>query len=129
MIFVTLGSQKFQFNRLLEAIDRQIESGVITDPVFAQTGWSDYQPAHYASAPFLDREEVDAWVSKSDVVIAQEQITGQFSDLGMILECRDCDELGKMIAQARAQTFRPYESHTQAYLDSIEKFLRESFDI
>lgn len=162
MIFVTLGSQKFQFNRLLEAIDRQIESGGITDPVFAQTGWSDYQPAHYASAPFLDREEVDAWVSKSDVVIAhggtgaiigalkkgkkviavprlakygehvddhQEQITGQFSDLGMILECRDCDELGKMIAQARAQTFRPYESHTQAYLDSIEKFLRESFDI
>ena len=70
MIFVTLGSQKFQFNRLLQAIDRQIESGEITEPVFAQTGWSDYKPVHYEWAPFLDREDMDAWVAKADVVIA-----------------------------------------------------------
>lgn len=160
MIFVTLGSQKFQFNRLLQAIDRLIESGEIAEPVFAQTGWSDYKPVHYPFTPFLDREDMDAWVAKSDVVIThggtgaiigalkkgkkviavprlmefgehvddhQKQITGQFSELGMILECRDYDELGKLIAQAKEKTFRPYESHTQAFLDSIEEFLRESF--
>lgn len=160
MIFVTLGSQKFQFNRLLRAIDRLVKSGEITEPVFAQTGWSDYKPVHYESTPFLDREDMDAWVAKSDVVIThggtgaiigalkkgkkviavprlaefgehvddhQKQITGQFRELGMILECQDCGELGKLIIQAKAQTFQPYESHTQAFLDSIEEFLRESF--
>lgn len=29
MIFITLGSQKFQFDRLLKAIDDLIEKGVI----------------------------------------------------------------------------------------------------
>ena len=31
MIFVTLGSQKFQFNRLLKKIDELVAKGVITD--------------------------------------------------------------------------------------------------
>lgn len=37
MIFITLGSQKFQFNRLLKAVDDLIENGIIQDEVFAQT--------------------------------------------------------------------------------------------
>ena len=48
MIFITLGSQKFQFNRLLKEIDRLIETGVIKDEVFAQIGYSDYQPKHFS---------------------------------------------------------------------------------
>lgn len=48
MIFITLGSQKFQFNRLLQAVDQLIEKSVIEDEVFAQIGYSDYQPKHYA---------------------------------------------------------------------------------
>ena len=43
MIFITLGSQKFQFNRLLKAVDDLIEHKKIQDEVFAQTGYSDYQ--------------------------------------------------------------------------------------
>ena len=45
----------------------------------------------------------------------------------MILRCEDCGELSQMIAQAKAQTFRPYVSHTQAILDSLEEFLQENF--
>ena len=47
MIFITLGSQKFQFNRLLKAIDKLIADGKITDEVFAQIGYSDYIPVHF----------------------------------------------------------------------------------
>ena len=57
MIFITLGSQKFQFNRLLRAADELIASGALQEEVFAQTGYSDYQPQHYAFQPFLNREE------------------------------------------------------------------------
>ena len=56
MIFVTTGSQKFQFNRLLQKIDRLIEEGIVGEEVFAQIGESDYQPRHYEYCRFLDRE-------------------------------------------------------------------------
>lgn len=59
MIFVTLGSQKFQFDRLLKKIDELIESGVIKDQVFAQTGYSTYIPQHYKYKDFLDRNEFE----------------------------------------------------------------------
>ena len=69
MIFVTLGSQKFQFNRLLIEIDRLIEDKYITENVFAQTGYSDYEPKHYKYKNFLNRDEFSEIMSQSDTVI------------------------------------------------------------
>jgi UDP-N-acetylglucosamine transferase subunit ALG13 len=69
MIFVTLGSQKFQFNRLLKAVDDLIEQGIITDEVFAQTGYSDYIPRNFQYKAFLDRNEFAEWEAKADIVI------------------------------------------------------------
>ena len=69
MIFVTLGSQKFQFNRLLREIDRLIESGEIREPVYAQTGYSDYVPQHYEFQAFMDREEYKRCEESADIII------------------------------------------------------------
>lgn len=69
MIFVTLGSQKFQFNRLLKKVDELIENGTITEPVFAQIGASDYVPKHYDYQTFLDRETFSDYMSRCDTVI------------------------------------------------------------
>ena len=69
MIFVTLGSQKFQFNRLLKKIDELVAKGVITDRVFVQTGASDYKPKNYEYKDFLDREEFAKIMSECDIVI------------------------------------------------------------
>lgn len=69
MIFVTLGSQKFQFNRLLVEIDKLIEEGVISEEVFAQIGASDYLPKHYAYKDFLNKDEFSEWQNKCDIVI------------------------------------------------------------
>lgn len=69
MIFVTLGSQKFQFNRLLIEIDRLIEEGKIKEEVFAQVGYSDYKPRNYDYKNFLDRNEFNDLMSKCDKVI------------------------------------------------------------
>lgn len=69
MIFITLGSQKFQFNRLLKAVDELVEKAVITDEVFAQIGYSDYQPKYYKYKEFLDREEFAHWEEKAKIVI------------------------------------------------------------
>lgn len=71
MIFITLGSQKFQFNRLLKAIDHLVEDGKIEDEIFAQTGYSDYEPQNYKFKQFLDRDEFSDVVGRSDIVITQ----------------------------------------------------------
>ena len=68
MIFITLGSQKFQFNRLLKAIDKLIADGKITDEVFAQIGYSDYIPVHFQYKTFLDREEFAEYEEKGYTV-------------------------------------------------------------
>ena len=69
MIFLTLGSQKFQFNRLLIEIDRLIEKGIIKEEVFAQTGYSDYIPKNFKYKKFLNREEFSSTMYSCDKVI------------------------------------------------------------
>ena len=69
MIFVTLGSQKFQFNRLLKKIDELIDSESIKDEVFAQVGASDYVPRNYQYKAYLDRDEFAILTERCDVFI------------------------------------------------------------
>lgn len=69
MIFITLGSQKFQFNRLLEKVDKLIEEKNLIEDVFAQTGYSDYKPKNYKYKEFLDRDEFSEMMKISSIVI------------------------------------------------------------
>jgi len=70
MIFVTLGSQKFQFNRLLKELDRLLEEKLIDEEIFAQIGASDYKPRNYKYKQFIDRDEFKKMMDKSDIIIA-----------------------------------------------------------
>lgn len=70
MILITVGSQKFQFNRLLKWIDQLIEENLIDgDTVFAQTGFSDYIPKNYSFTDFLERENLIDLYNSCDLVI------------------------------------------------------------
>ena len=69
MILIKVGTQKSQFNRLLKYVDELVEKGVITEEVFAQTGASDYKPAHYAYKTFMPKPVMEEWNEKADIVI------------------------------------------------------------
>ncbi|EDP10482.1 PssE/Cps14G family polysaccharide biosynthesis glycosyltransferase [Amedibacillus dolichus] len=69
MIFITLGSQKFQFNRVLIKIDELVEKGLLKEQVFAQIGYSDYKPKFYEYKDFLDREDFFKKMELSNIVI------------------------------------------------------------
>lgn len=69
MIFVTLGSQKFQFNRLLKKLDELCEKGSVQESIYAQTGASDYIPKNYEFGKFLNRNEFQHYMNKCDTVI------------------------------------------------------------
>lgn len=69
MIFITLGSQKFQFNRLLKKVDELLEKKIIKERVFAQVGYSDYIPKNYNFEKFIDRTEFIRKISEANIVI------------------------------------------------------------
>lgn len=69
MIFVTVGSQKFQFNRLLRKIDKLIAQGIIKEKVYAQIGVSDYNPQYFSYVDFMTQEEFSKNINNSDIII------------------------------------------------------------
>ncbi|MEE1056443.1 MAG: PssE/Cps14G family polysaccharide biosynthesis glycosyltransferase [Acutalibacteraceae bacterium] len=69
MIFVVVGTQKFQLNRLLKEIDSQIEKGIIKEEVFAQIGNSDYKPKYYKFKKFIDKDEFEKIMEECTILI------------------------------------------------------------
>ena len=69
MIFVALGTQDFHFNRLLEAIDTLLVDDTIKEEVFAQTGYSTYNPKHYQCKRFMDHAEFYKYLEKCSLLI------------------------------------------------------------
>ena len=70
MIFVTVGSRNYPFDRLLEKLDSLYEEGVLTDTMFAQIGTSKYLPKHYEYKDFIPREEFDKRMKQADIVVS-----------------------------------------------------------
>ena len=69
MIFVTVGSQKFPFNRLLKKVDQMVQEGAITEEVRIQTGASDYTPSHCRYQPFYNRALFSEMLGSCTVLI------------------------------------------------------------
>lgn len=69
MIFVTVGSQKFQFNRLLKKVDQMAADGSIKEGVCVQTGASDYVPCNCRHQAFYDRDKFAEMVEKCNILI------------------------------------------------------------
>jgi UDP-N-acetylglucosamine transferase subunit ALG13 len=69
LIFVTLGTQKFQMDRLLIKIDEMIKSGTLKEEVVAQTGYSTYTPSFFESHKMLPSDKIHELISKSSLCI------------------------------------------------------------
>lgn len=156
MIFVTVGSQKFQFNRLLKTIDNLS----INEAIFAQIGHSSYMPINYRFVRFLSSREFDTFIDRADIVIShggtgtiikaikkgkkviavprlsrygehidnhQVQFVRELRDLDLVFECQDCDDLLRCLIEIQGKNFKTYESKTDQIVRSIEAFLDNTF--
>jgi UDP-N-acetylglucosamine transferase subunit ALG13 len=70
LIFVTVGSRNYPFDRLFKKLDELYEKGILTDSMFAQTGTSTYKPRHYEYKDFISPEEFQEKISKADIVVS-----------------------------------------------------------
>lgn len=114
MIFITLGSQKFQFNRLLAAVDRLIEAGEIKDEVFAQTGYSDYLPSHYEFKNFLDRQAFSEAIDRADVVITHGgtgAIIGALKKKKKVIAVARLSKYGEHVDDHQLQLIAQFKEH------------------
>lgn len=69
MIFITLGSREYQFDRLLKEVDKLIECGHLNEEVFAQIGQSTYIPKMYQYSRFLSKDEFSSFHEKANIII------------------------------------------------------------
>lgn len=69
MIFVTVGTHEQPFNRLIEEVDRLVETGVITDEVFIQTGYSTYEPKFCKWSSLISFDKMNELMQTSDIII------------------------------------------------------------
>ena len=123
MIFITVGSQKFQFNRLLVKIDKLVEEGKIIEEIFAQTGYSDYEPKNYKYKNFLDRDEFLEIMSKCDKVITH---GGSGAIIGAVKQGK------KVIAVPRLARYGEHvDDHQKQLVDEFKmlNFIEPIYDI
>ena len=69
MIFITVGSRSFQFDRLIESVDIAVGQNKIDDEIFAQIGTSNYKPKNFSYTDFLDKADFNSYIEKCDIVI------------------------------------------------------------
>nr|WP_304430509.1 glycosyltransferase [uncultured Acetatifactor sp.] len=70
LIFVTVGSRQYPFDRLFKRLDDLYEDGILTEPMFAQVGTSTYKPRHYAYQNFISPDEFLKKVNEADIVVS-----------------------------------------------------------
>lgn len=116
MIFITLGSQKFQFNRILIAVDELINQGIVRGPVFAQIGASDYQPQNYSYKNYLSRDEFMEEMKKADIVLTH-------GGSGAIISALKNDK--KIIAVPRLKKFNEHVDDHQ--LQIVNSFVESKY--
>lgn len=70
MIFVTVGSRNYPFDRLFVKLDELCEQGVIKDEIFAQIGTTKYKPKYYKYADFISQDEFMEKINEARFVIS-----------------------------------------------------------
>lgn len=113
MIFVTVGTQKFQFNRLIQTVDSLIDEGKISDDVFAQIGNSDYIPRNLQYVRFLSTNEYNMYLDKCNIII---------SHSGVATIVKGIKAGKKVIVVPRLKIYGEHvDDHQRQIADSFEK--------
>ena len=116
MILVTVGSQKFQFDRLLKKIDELIDDNVIDEPVFAQIGACVYKPRNFDYVDYMTQDEFNKKIKESSLVITH-------AGTGVIINAIMMKK--KVIAIPRLKKYNEHVDNHQ--LQIVKKFDRLKF--
>ena len=109
MILVLLGTQDKPFNRILNAIRKEIEKGNIKDEVIAQVGCTKFNYDKIKTFDFVSKEELATLIDKAKFIITH-------AGVGTITECINKNK--KVIVVPR---LKKYKEHTNDHQLQITK--------
>jgi UDP-N-acetylglucosamine transferase subunit ALG13 len=70
LIFITVGTWRVGYNRLVKAVDELLSAGIITEELIAQIGYSSYKPRNMTVIEFCSPAEFRNLISKARMVIS-----------------------------------------------------------
>lgn len=116
MILVTVGTQDKSFKRLIEAIDHQLEAGLIQEEVVVQSGYTQYSSPRMTIIPYFSQDELDEYRQNASLVITH-------GGVGSILDALRYGK--KVIGVARLKQFKEHINDHQ--VEILEKFAKEGY--
>lgn len=116
MIFVTLGTQDKEFKRLLEAIQKQIDKGIIKDKVVVQAGYTSFESKDMEIFDYIVKDDFEKFMGTCDILITH-------GGVGSIMTGLNAGK--KIIAAARLKEFGEHTNDHQVQI--IEKFDQEGY--
>lgn len=150
MILVTLGTQKQQFTRLLD----YIEKSNIKDEIIVQAGHTKYESKKMKIFDFIDYDKMNEYIKKADLIIThggtgsivgplkegkkviacarkskylehvddhQEQIVDVFAEEGYILKLDENISLSDLIKKSKKFEVKKFVSNTDNFIKKLEE--------
>jgi len=94
MIFVTVGTERFPFDRLIRTLDEAKRSGRIQQEVFAQIGASTYLPQACDYSRFLSFSSMIEYIRNADIIIGH-------AGVGTVLLSRQSNKIPIIFARQK----------------------------
>ncbi len=118
MILVTLGTQDKSFKRLLDAVVKSIDEGIITDRVVVQAGHTKYETDKLEVFDYLSIEEFNELTKQASLIITH-------GGVGTIMSC-----LAKDKVIIGAPRLSKYLEHTNDHqIELLENFDEQGYII
>ena len=95
MIFVTVGTEKFPFDRLIRVIDEAKRDGLIEQEVFAQIGAATYLPQSFDYSRFISFGSMIEYMNAADIIIGH-------AGVGTVLLSRQSNKIPIVFARQSA---------------------------
>ena len=70
MIFVTVGSRNYPFDRLFKKLDELYKDGTLSEEAFAQIGTSAYKPRHFSYKEYISPQEFAEKIEEAHIVVS-----------------------------------------------------------
>lgn len=116
MIFVTVGSRPYPFDRLFIKLDELYDEGRLTEPMFAQTGTTVYKPRNFEYKNYISPEEFRENISKADIVICH-------GASGSIMQALNMKK--KVVAVSRLSKYKEHVNDHQ--IQNNEAFAKNNY--
>ena len=150
MILVTLGTQKQDFSRLLD----YIEKSKIKEEIVVQAGYTKFESKKMKIFDFISYEEMEKYIDQADYVIThsgtgsvltplkkgkkvivcarlakygehvddhQKQLTEIFRDEGYVLELTEENTLDDLVKELKSFKPKKYVSNTDNFIDKLKE--------